>query len=87
MHIQDKVGNKIRKLIQEGHNVQLNKCTSDHFISPIVITAKRDGSVKLAMVAQPMNDQIPENQYQMPNLLELLDSAAQIITSDKVGDV
>ena len=34
-----------------------------------------------------MNDQIPENQYQMPNLLELLDSAAQIITSDKVGDV
>ena len=34
-----------------------------------------------------MNDEIHKNQYQMPNLLELLDSAAQIITSDKVGDV
>ena len=34
-----------------------------------------------------MNDQIHKNQYQMPNLLELLDSAAQIITSDKLGDV
>ena len=87
MHIQDKVGIEIRNLIQEGHIVKLNKCTSEHFISPIVITAKKDGSVKLAMDAKPMNDQIHKNQYQMPNLLELLDSAAQIITSSKVGDV
>ena len=43
--------------------------------------------MKLAMDAKPMNDQIHKNQYQMPNLLELLDSAAQIITSDKLGDV
>ena len=87
VHIQDKVGVEIQKLIHEGHIVKLNKCTSKHFISPIVITAKKDGSVKLAMDAKPLNDQIRKNQYQMPNLLELLDSAAQIITSDKVGDV
>ena len=87
MHIQDKVGVEIQKLIQEGHVVKLNKCTSEHFISPIVITAKKDGSVKLAMDAKPMIDQIHKNQYQMPNLLELLDSAAQIITSDKIGEV
>ena len=67
--------------------VKLNQCTSELFISPVVITAKKDGSVKLAMDAKPMNDQIHKNQYQMPNLLELLDSAAQIITSDKIGDV
>ena len=87
MHIQDKVGVEIQKLIQEGHIVKFNKRTSEHFISPIVITAKKDGSVKLAMNAKSMNDQTHKNQYQMPNLLELLDSAAQIITSDKVGDV
>ena len=87
VHIQDKVGVEIQKLIQEGHVVKLNKCTSEHFISPIVITAKKDGSVKLAMDAKPMNDQIHKNQYQMPNLLELLDSAAQIITSDKISDL
>ena len=87
VHIQDKVGLEIQKLIQEGHVVKLNKCTSEHFISPIVITAKKDGSVKLAMDAKLMNDQIHKNQYQMPNLLKLLDSAAQIITSDKIGDV
>ena len=87
VHIQDKIGIEIRKLIQEGHIAKLNKCTSEHFISPIVITARKDGLVKLATDAKPMNDQIHNNQYQMPNLLELLDSAAQIITSSKVGDV
>ena len=87
VHIQDKVGQDIQKLIQEGHVVKLNKCTSEHFISPIVITAKKDGSVKLAMDAKPMNDQIHKNHYQMPNLLELLDSAAQIITSNTLDDV
>ena len=87
VHIQDKVGQEIQKLIHEGHVVKLNKCTSEYFISPIVITAKKDGSVKLAMDAKPMNDQIHKNHYQMPNLLELLDSAAQIITSDISGDV
>ena len=87
MHIQDIVGQEIQKLTQEGHVVKLNKCTIEHFISPIVITAKKDGSVKLAMDAKPMNDQIHKNYYKMPNLLELLDSAAQIITSDTLGDV
>ena len=87
VHIQDKVGQGFQKLFQEGHVVKLNKCTSEHFISPIVITAKKDGSVKLAMDAKPMDDQIHKNQYQMLNLLELLDSAAQIITSDTLGDV
>ena len=87
VHIQNKVGVEIQKLIQEGHVVKLNKCTSEHFVSPIVITAKKVGSVKLAMDAKPMNDPIHKNQYQMPNLLELLDSGAQIITSDKIGDV
>ena len=86
VHIQDKVGLEIQMLIQEGHVFKRNKCTSEHFISPILITAKKEGSVKLAMDAKPMNNQIHKNQYQMPNLLELLDSAAQIITSDKIGD-
>ena len=82
-----KLERKLAKLIQEGHIVKLNRCTSEYFISPIVITAKKDGSVKWAMDAKPLNDQIHKNQYQMPNLLELLDSAAQIITSNKSGDV
>ena len=63
--------------------VKRNKCTSDHFVAePIVIAAKKDGSIELAMNAKPMNTQIFKNQYQMPNLLEQLDVAAQIINAD-----
>ena len=80
-----KLASKIWNLFQEGHIVKVNKITSEHFISPIIITAKKDG--QLNWLWMPMNDQIHKNQYQMPNLLELLDSAAQIITSDKVSDV
>ena len=47
-------------------------------------TAKKGGSVKSARDAKPMIDQNHKNQYQLPNLL---DSAAQKLTSNKNGYV
>ena len=38
IHIQDKVEKKIEKLLTEDHMTKLDKCTSDCFIAPIVIT-------------------------------------------------
>ena len=86
-HIQAKVGAEIKKLIREGHIGKLDKCKSDQFVAPVVITTKKDGTVKLAMDAKPMNSQIYIIKFQMPNLLELLDSSAQIITSKSEGTV
>ena len=57
-HNQPKVGAEIKKLIREGHIVNLDKCTSDQFVAPVVVTAKKDGTVKLAMDAEPMKAQI-----------------------------
>ena len=34
---------------KEGHIVKLSKCDKDCFISPIVNTRKKDGSIKLAL--------------------------------------
>ena len=87
LHIQDKVGSEIKKLIIGGHIVKLNKCTSDYFVAPVVITAKKDGSIKFALDAKSMNAQIFKNQYQTPNLLEQLDVAAQIINTDNQREV
>ena len=67
--------------------MKLEKCASDQFVAPVIITAEKDGTVKLAIDAKPMNSQIYKNKTQMPNLLELLDSAAQIITSKSEGKV
>ena len=61
--------------------------TTDHFIAPIVLTTKKDGSIKLTLNAKPINAQIWRNKYQMPNMHELIDSVAHIITKDVPGKI
>ena len=85
IHIQDRVCEELKSLVRDGHITKLEKCTTDHFINPIVITTKKDGSIKLAMDAKPLNAQIWKNKYQMPNIQQLNNSAAQIIASDVPG--
>ena len=63
------------------------KVTTNFFIAPIVVTAKKDGSIKLSLNAKPMKAQIWKNKYQMRNIHELIDSAAQIITRNVPGKV
>ena len=87
IHIQDKVQTELEKLLKEGHIEKLDKCTSDCFIAPIVITVKKDNSIKLALDAKPINRQLYKNKYQMPNVDELIDGVSQIITSASEGSL
>ena len=80
--IQDKVGTKIKNLIKDGHIVKLNDCTCDRFVAPIIITAKKDSCLKVAMDAKPMNAQIFKNQCQRLKLLEQFNIAAQIVNAN-----
>ena len=61
IHIQEFVSEEVKALIKDGHITKLDKCTTNHFINPIVITSKKDGSIKLAMDAKPLNAQIWKN--------------------------
>ena len=79
--IQNKVGTEIENLIKDGHIVKLNDCTCDHFVAPIIITAKKDSSLKVAMDAKPINDQKFKNQCQRPKLLEQFNVAAQFVNA------
>ena len=67
----------MKTLIGDTH---IEKIATGHFIAPIVLTAKKDGSIKLAFNAKPIIAQIWKNKHQMHNLHELISSAAQIIT-------
>ena len=58
IHIQGKMYEETEKLLTEGHLKRLDKCTSDCFIAPIVITVKKDDSIKLALDAKPINRQL-----------------------------
>ena len=53
--LQDKVDEKIHRLINEGHIVKLQECSDKYFISPIVITVKKDESIKLALESRELN--------------------------------
>ena len=84
-HIQDKVQPELTKLLSEGYIKKLDKGTSDCFIAPIVITVKKDDSIKLALDAKPINRQLFKNKNQMPNVDELLDGVSQIVTENALG--
>ena len=81
IHIQEKVHEKMEKLLNEGHIERLDKGTSDCFVAPIVITVKKDDSIKLALDAKPINRQLFKNKYQMPNVDELPDRVSQKVTA------
>ena len=80
IHLLPKVKLCIDQLLRDGHIEKLSRCSEDCFISPIVITAKRDGSIILALNSKLLNKQIFCNRYQMPNLFELIDNVAVTIS-------
>ena len=72
---------------KEGHILKLSKCEEDCFISPKMITMKKDGSIKLASDSKLLNDQIFKNKYQMPNIHELIDNIALQLFNKDSGEV
>ena len=83
IHLQERVEAELNKLIDQKHIIKLDKCSDKHFISPIVITVKKDQTVKLALDSKKINKYIHKNKYQMPNIDLLLDNIAQVVKSDK----
>ena len=81
-----KVSDELRKLSEQGHIEKLQECTDKNFISSIVITVKKDKSVKLALNSKVLNKAIHKNIYQMPNIDSLIDSISEHINDSNHGD-
>ena len=67
INLQEQVNSEIINFLEEGHIKKLNNCSDQYFISPIVITVKRDQTIKLALDSKALNKSIHKNKYQMPN--------------------
>ena len=52
----------------------------DLFVSPVVITVKKDKSVKIALDSKKLNKAIHKNKYQMQSIDHLVDAVALYIT-------
>ena len=59
-----KVNNELKKLLDEKHIVKLSSCSDKYFISPIVVTVKKDQTIKLALDSRVLNKAIHKNKYQ-----------------------
>ena len=65
---------ELDKLIQNKQITRLGKCPDDQFVSPVVITVKKDKSVKLALDSKKLNNAIHKNKYQMQSIDHLVDA-------------
>ena len=81
INLQPRVSAELEKLQTEGHIEKLSSCSDEHFISPIVITVKKDQSIKLALDSKVLNKAIHKNKYQMPNIDMLIDTISQHLTN------
>ena len=77
INLQPLVNSEIKKLLDEKHIKKVNNCSDKNFISPIVITVKRDKTVQLALESKILNKSIQKNKYQMPNIDNLNDTIQQ----------
>ena len=82
INIQPLVNDELKKLLAEKHIIKLNRCSDTNFISPIVITVKRDKTVKLALDSKIVNKSIHKNKYQMPNIDNLIDTIQQNLNTN-----
>ena len=82
VHLQERVEKDINKLIDQKHIINLDKCSNRQFISPIVISLKKDQTVKLALDSKKINKLIHNNKNRMPNIDPLLDNIAQMVESN-----
>ena len=65
----------------EGHIQKLTYCSDQFFISPIVITVKKDQSIKIALDSKILIKAIHENKYQMPNIDSLIQTISQTLST------
>ena len=62
LHLLDKVELELKKLIDDGQIIKLEKCPDDLFISPVVITVKKDKSVKSVLDSKKTKRRHPQKQ-------------------------
>ena len=68
IHFQKSVREELEKLIKSGHLEKADKTTEKCFISPAVITIKKDKSVKIALDSRKLNEACIKRKAAMPNM-------------------
>ena len=76
IQLQESVKKERNRLLKEGHIVKVQDI-KDVFLQPTVITVRKDRSVKIALDARELNENVVKDKYPMPNLDNLMDMIAE----------
>ena len=84
IRIQPKVKIELKRWLNEGHTEELSNCLDKFFFPPIVITLKKDHSIKTALDLKILNEAILKNKYQMPKIDSLIQTISQTILQSRL---
>ena len=72
IHFQITVKQELENLIEKGHLEKADKTTENSFISPAVITIKKDKSMKVALDSRKLNEAYVKRKAETLNMEELI---------------
>ena len=87
IHLQDQVALELKRLIKHGYLERATEITEDCFVSPAVITVKKDKSIKIAQDSRKLNEVTIKRKAQMPNMEELTSRISRKISEGKEGEI
>ena len=87
MHLPQSVEKEIEKLIKQGHIEKVNNINENCFVSPAVITVKKDKSVKIALDSRKVIEITVKRKAQMPNMEELISRISRKIADGPADEI
>ena len=72
IHLQNQVAEEIKRLMKKRYLERAREITEDCFVSPAVITMKKDKSIKIALDSRKLNEATIKRKAKMPNMEELI---------------
>ena len=87
IHLQQAVGKEIEKLKKLGHIEKAENIDENCFVSPAVITIKKDKSGKIALDSRKLNEITIKRKAQMPNMEELISRISRKIADGPADEI
>ena len=87
IHLQNQVAEEIKRQIKNGYLERATELTEDCFVSPALITVKKDKSVKIALNSRKLNEATVKRKAQMPNMEELKSRISRKISEEQEEEI
>ena len=87
IHLQQSVEKEINKLMKQGHIEKANNIDENCFVSPAVITVKKDKSIKIALDSRKFNEITIKRKAKWPNMEELISRISRKIADGPADEI